>query len=110
MEPLPAALRVCLGSAGPAGPFCNASTAGTSPGVLTAPQQAAVEAPGADKQQQLLAYVPLQLAVLLKQLAAGLTEDLQQAAEAAAADDGADRGPGDAVSLEVSQVALQVCG
>lgn len=108
--------------AGPhAGPFGSRSTANTSPGLLTALTQPPQDT-GAQQQQQqqqhLVAYVPPQLAALLRQLAAELAGDVQAAAggTAAAAGAGAAAGQsavmsgagGGAVSYDVAASALQV--
>lgn len=113
----PLILVVCLSLcgrpvlAGPhAGPFGSRSTADTSPGVLTALTQPPQDT-GAQQQQHLVAYVPPQLAVLLRQLAAELAGDVQAAAAAApAAGQGAvmSGAGGGGVSYDVAASALQV--
>lgn len=72
---------------GPQGPFGSSTTTNISPGVLTAVTQQPHHNAGADtgpqSQQHLVAYMPPQLVLLLRQLVTELTSDVQQAAEAA---------------------------
>jgi hypothetical protein len=94
----------------PQGPFGSQATANVSPGIQTAttqlltdPHAASTATAAEQQQQQLVAYVPPQLALLLRQLVAMLTEDARQTAEAA----GGDLCEG-GVRPEVTMSALQV--